>query len=1200
MSVIRLNINGKEVKGNMGQTILDIAKANGIEIPTLCFDERVEIYGSCGLCVVEVEGIPKLLRACATVASDGMVVNTNTNRVIASRRTALELLLSDHVGDCKAPCQLACPGSTDCQGYVGLIANGEFKEALKLIKEQLPLPASIGRVCPHPCEDACRRQLVEEPVSIAYLKAFVADIDLRDKEIFMPEIAPSTGKKVGIIGGGPGGLSAAYFLRAAGHDVTIYDAMPQMGGMLRYGIPQYRLPKSVVDQEVAIIEKMGVKMINNMKVGRDIDFEYIRKNYDAVYISIGAWKSSSLRVKGEDLPGVIGGIDFLRKAALNEPIEIGEKVAVVGGGNTAMDACRTAVRLGAKEVYVLYRRTKDEMPAEDIEIIEAEEEGVIFKFLVSPLEIIEENGRAKKVKLQKMELGEPDASGRRRPIPIEGEVEILDVDLVIGAIGQESSLDGFEILETTRKGTIAADESTFTTNIPGVFAGGDVINQGANIAIKAIGDAKKASGVINSYLEGEVVPYVKPFVVERHHLTSEDYKDREKAYRSPMPHLSAEDRKYNFEEVNLGFDPEAAMKDAMRCLECGCHDVFECKLYNYANQYDVKPEKFEGEVHFREEDDAHPFIVRNSDKCILCGLCVRVCEQVMDNGALGLVHRGFDTIVKPSLELPLSETSCISCGQCVSVCPVGAIQERLQIEKSVPVRTAETKTICSFCSVGCNINLNTRGEMLYKALPEKESVVDDGLLCAKGRFGYDQAYKKTRITKPMIRRNGVLVEVSWEEALRLAAKKLQSLKMSYGGSSVGVAVSDRYTNEEIFIAKKFAKDFLDTDNITSFNRNYGGIADVLGYDASTNTFEELKASDFILLVGSDVIKTHTVAGLKIKDAVSKGAKLVVINDFDSQVDDWATIKIDPSNGLSLMKEILKAIIDLGFTPKNANNFEALKKSLEAVEPSDKAKTIAEMYTKSKKAMIVFDQNYVSVEGARLIADIAVVSGQVGKARRGIIELKPKNNSQGLVDMGINKPNGEIIKAIEDKALRGLMILGEDVEGVDLDNLEFLVVQDLYMTPTAEKADVVLPAVSYAESTGTFTNTERRIQRVKAAIPALSGYQNWEVINEMMYMLGKTDNYKSVNELTEEISKEVAGYTGLNKLAEGAIWPIGKSNVLYVDGFNFQDKKANLVAVEDGHLFAKRETTDFVEKEFEKVLKTTSAFQTEEELVEVEA
>lgn len=1182
MTVIHLNINGKEVQGNAGETILDIAKNNGIEIPTMCYDERVEIYGSCGLCVVEVEGVPKLLRSCATVAGDGMIVSTNTPKVRSSRKTALELLLSDHTGDCHAPCKRACPGETDCQGYVGLIANGEFKEALKLIKDQLPLPACIGRVCPHPCEDACRRQLVEEPISIAYLKSFVADIDLRDKEVFIPEMAPKTGKRIGIIGGGPAGLSAAYFLLASGHEVTIYDMMPQMGGMLRYGIPEYRLPGSVIDEEVAIIERMGAKFVNNIKLGRDIDLEYIRKAYDVVYIAVGAWKSSPLRVKGEDLLGVVGGIDFLRNAALNVPMNIGERVAVIGGGNTAMDACRTAVRLGAKEVYVLYRRTESEMPAEEIEIVEAREEGVIFKFLVAPEEIIEKDGIAVGVKLQKMELGEPDASGRRSPVPT-GEFETLDVDLVIGAIGQQSSLEGFEAVEKTGRGTIAADESTFVTNLEGVFAGGDVINQGANIAIKAIGDAKKASDIINTYLEGVLVPYEKPYVVIRDHIiTAEDFTDREKAYRSPMPHLSASDRRYNFEEVNLGFSPEKAIEDAKRCLECGCHDVFECKLYSYANEYDVTPEIYEGEVHAREDDDGHPFIVRNADKCILCGLCVRVCDQVMDNGALGLVDRGFDTVVKPSLNLPLSETSCISCGQCVSVCPVGAIQERLQIEKSVPVEAIETKTVCSYCSVGCNINLETKGDMLYRAIPMKESTVDNGLLCVKGRFGYDMAHKKTRLSKPLIRKNGELVETTWEEALRLAAKKMQSLKMQHGGSAVGVSISDRYTNEEIYLAKKFAKEFLDTDYITSFNRNYGGIKDVLGYDASTNTFEELKLADYIMLIGSDIMKDHTIAALKVREAVKKGAKLTVINDFNSQVDDWAAKTICPENDVKLLNEIIKAILDLGFAP-NANGIEEFKNSLKDVVPGETAKAIAGEYTSAKKPMIVFDQNYVTSDAARLIADMAVASGQIGKARRGIIQLKPKNNSQGLADMGIDRPSEDLVKAIEDKSLKGLMILGEDITGAKLDNLEFLVVQDMYLTPTAEKADVVLPAVSYAESTGTFTNSERRIQRTNAAIPALSGYKNWEVINEMMFMLGDTDNYKSLEEITEEISKSVSEYSGVHKLESGAYWPLTEGDVLYTKGFNTPDGKANLLAVGEGKLFTERKTTDFVEKEFEKLV-----------------
>jgi NADPH-dependent glutamate synthase beta chain and related oxidoreductases len=674
---LRLNINGMEVCGYDGQTVLDVAKENGIEIPTLCYDERVAIYGACGLCVVEQEGNPKLLRSCATTISEGMVINTNTQKVKESRKTALELLLSDHTGDCRPPCSLACPAGTDCQGYVGMVANGEFKEAVKIVKDIYPLPSSIGRVCPHPCETACRRQMVEEPISIAFIKSFIGDKDLASDKPYMPEVEACTGHNVAVIGGGPAGLTAAYQLRRKGHEVTIYDAMPKMGGMLRYGIPEYRLPKAVLQQEIDLIEGMGVKMLNNIKIGNDVTFSHLTETYDAVLIAVGAWESIKMGVKGEDNANVHGGIDFLRKVSLNEEIVVGQEVAIVGGGNTAMDACRVAVRLGAKKVYCVYRRTKAEMPAEEIEIKEAEEEGVIFKYLTNPTDIVaNEDGSIKFVKLQKMELGEPDASGRRSPVPIEGETEDLQVSAVIMALGQKLDPKGIEGVELTRKGTISADETTFRTNIENVFAVGDATNKGAGIAIAAIGEAQKAANVMDSYLKGAEVAYKKPYLVERKDLTEADFADREKAPRQCMSHISPSARKDNFHEVNNGFTDEEAVAEASRCLECGCHDYFECKLIKYANEADVEPEKYEGESHNRKVDNSHPFIDRNPDKCILCGLCVRVCDEMMGRTALGLVDRGFDSIVKPALDLPLKETDCISCGQCINLCPTGALGEK--------------------------------------------------------------------------------------------------------------------------------------------------------------------------------------------------------------------------------------------------------------------------------------------------------------------------------------------------------------------------------------------------------------------------------------------------------------------------------------------------------------------------------------------
>ena len=590
--MVNLTINGKAVQAPEGSTILEAARLADIYIPTLCYDEAVEVYGACGLCVVEAQGIPKLLRSCSAKVSEGMVVNTESERVVQSRKIAMELLMSAHDGDCVAPCQLNCPAKTDCQGYVGLIANGEYDAAIKLIKNKIPLPASIGRVCPHPCEKACRRKNVEEPINIAQLKAFAADMDLKS-DSYVPECKPASGKTVAVIGGGPAGLTAAYYLTIMGHSVTVYDMMDKMGGMLRYGIPQYRLPKEVLDKEIAIIEKAGVKLVNNVKLGRDFTIKSLKEQNDAVIVAVGAWKSSSMRTPGEDLEGVYGGIDFLRAVIKGNAPEIGEKVAICGGGNTAMDACRTAVRLGAKEVYVIYRRTRNEMPADKLEIDEAEEEGVTYKFLTNPLSFNGENGKLKSVTLQLMELGEPDASGRRKPVPIEGKTEEIELDSVILAIGQKLVAEDVSELTLNNRGNIEADPDFFTTDIEGVFAIGDATNRGASIAIEAIGEADRCARAVDAFLNGQALDTRVPYISKRDESTI-DYSDREQKSRLNPKVLAPEVRNKNFDEVSLGFTEEEAQEEAKRCLECGCREYFKCKLLKVAQRYDIMPERFKG------------------------------------------------------------------------------------------------------------------------------------------------------------------------------------------------------------------------------------------------------------------------------------------------------------------------------------------------------------------------------------------------------------------------------------------------------------------------------------------------------------------------------------------------------------------------------------------------------------------------------
>ncbi len=716
--MIHLTINGKAIEAPEGSTILEAARANGIDIPTLCYDKAVEIYGACGLCVVEAEGIPKLLRSCSAKVSEGMVVNTESDRVVRSRKVAMELLMSAHDGDCIAPCQLNCPARTDCQGYVGLIANGEYDAALKLIKNKIPLPASIGRVCPHPCEKACRRKNVEEPINIAQLKAFAADMDLKSDSYLPLKKAPS-GKKVAIIGGGPAGLTAAYHLSVLGHEVTVYDMMEKMGGMLRYGIPQYRLPKEVLDQEINIIEKTGVKMKNNVKLGKDFTIESLRKEYDAVIVAVGAWKSSSMRTPGEELEGVYGGIDFLRSVIKGAPYDIGERVAVCGGGNTAMDACRTAVRLGAKEVYIIYRRTRNEMPADALEIEEAEEEGVIYKFLTNPLSFNGENGKLSSVTLQIMELGEPDSSGRRRPVPVEGKTEEIPVDSVILAIGQKLVTSDVSELALNDRGNIIADPDFFTTNIEGVFAIGDATNRGASIAIEAIGEADRCTKAVDAYLNGIELETRIPYISKRDESTI-DYSDREKKPRFTPKVLPADVRNKSFDEVSLGFTEEEAKAEASRCLECGCREYYKCKLLNVAQRYEIHPERFKGEMPQKYSHDENAFIERNTAKCILCGLCVRSCREVMDIHAIGLMGRGFKTDISPAFSLPLDQTKCNNCGLCVSLCPTGALTEKSKLSKQVPLDEQYTEEFVEIDGKKSSVMVSRYNGKILRVIPNDE------------------------------------------------------------------------------------------------------------------------------------------------------------------------------------------------------------------------------------------------------------------------------------------------------------------------------------------------------------------------------------------------------------------------------------------------------------------------------------------------
>ena len=403
-------------------------------------------------------------------------------------------------------CQATCPANLDIRSYVGLIADGKYDQSLAKIRESLPFALSIGRVCPHPCETACNRGYVDEPISICTLKRFVADWEMKNDVKAPVEVPDEFHKeKVAIIGAGPAGLSCGYYLAKAGYKSVCFEALPEPGGMFRYGIPEYRLPTPTLMHEINWILSHGVELKCNTRIGKDITFEEIQKEFAAVFVGVGAHKGMKLGIKGEDMEGVVDGVDFLREVNLGNKANAKGKVIVVGGGNVAMDAARVSWREGFEEVYVVYRRTKKEMPASPWEIDAAEHEGIKFQYLVAPVEVVGKNGRMTGMKCIRMQLGEPDASGRRRPVPIEGSEFVIEAETLIPAIGQRPDLSFVPEasgLKITRWDTFAVDQGTFMTNIPGVFSAGDV-ETGPDIAIRACAGGRKAAEGIVQYIEAK-------------------------------------------------------------------------------------------------------------------------------------------------------------------------------------------------------------------------------------------------------------------------------------------------------------------------------------------------------------------------------------------------------------------------------------------------------------------------------------------------------------------------------------------------------------------------------------------------------------------------------------------------------------------------------------------------------------------------
>jgi heterodisulfide reductase subunit A2 len=477
-----------------------------------------------------------------------------------------------------APCRVTCPAHVSAQGFIALTREGKYREALQLFKKDHPFPGVCGRVCHHPCEAACSRKSMDQSLAIQHLHRFLADVDMKNKTPFVPEADAAKSEKVAIIGAGPAGLACAYFLALQGYPVTVFEKLPVLGGMLTVGIPSYRLPRDVIEAEVQTIKALGVQFKTGVEIGKDITVEQLRDDgFKAFFLAIGAHECKMLGIEGEDLEGVYAGVDFLREVNLGNRVRLGDRVAVIGGGNVAMDSVRTAIRTGSKTPFIIYRRSIQEMPADPAEIEECREEGIDIMTLTNPVRIIAENGRVSGIECVKMQLGEPDESGRRRPEPIPGSEFVIEVDTVIPAIGQESDwacLTDECACTLSDWGTVNVDPVTLQTHDPDIFAGGDAVT-GPKTVVEAIAAGKEAAVSVDRFIQGKDLYEGR----ENKWDAVEDVSTEglPQLPRERMPTLDPEVRIHNFNEVQLGFDQAQSRNETERCLSCGiCSECYQC------------------------------------------------------------------------------------------------------------------------------------------------------------------------------------------------------------------------------------------------------------------------------------------------------------------------------------------------------------------------------------------------------------------------------------------------------------------------------------------------------------------------------------------------------------------------------------------------------------------------------------------------
>jgi formate dehydrogenase major subunit len=869
----------------------------------------------------------------------------------------------------------------------------------------------------------------------------------------------------------------------------------------------------------------------------------------------------------EKIEGVKSALDFLRDCELYGAPKLKGKVAVVGAGNSAIDVARTAVRCGAEEVSIIYRRTRAEMPAHHEEVDAAEKEGVKLELLASPQELIAENGKLKGIRCQRMELGEPDAGGRRKPVPIKGAVQDFACDYVFAAIGQDTDLEALSNEPEDQRpaankwSTLEADKSTMTTNVKGVFAGGDVV-LGPSAVIDAIAHGRTAAIAIDRYLTtGKAAGPAPDFESRRDFfgaLPEWAFENVESNKRCAMPEREPSARINDFVQVETGLDEPHMKTEAGRCMECGCRSVFGCDLKRYAGEYGVDIARLSGEVRQHHVDRSHPLIKLDPNKCILCGRCIRTCQDVIGLSVLGFVGRGFATTVRPAMGKSMAESACIACGACVESCPTGALEARLNYGRQGPWKSHKTPSVCTFCSIGCDLDMNVVADGLMWATAPEASTMGRGELCMKGRFGAGLIQGPDRLRKPLVKKNGKLTEVGWDEAMEAAACVLKNAAEAYGPESIGVMAAPRMTVEEALLVRHIAK-ALDANEAGSFGQNRRGgprhdLDEILGDTASTCTLEDIKRADLIIVAGADPSATHPVLGMAIRRALKRGAEMIVVGSSEIDLQRPEDLWLDARRGTAgiLYATILARILEQDPSGSNESqkpDLRALRASVASLTASGgaivsgvnaaKIQTFGEKLASARKVVAVYDLDETlerATDDLKGLAQLLMIAGHIGSQGEGLLLLRSDCNSVGAKLAGIDNP-------LPIEKIRAALVMFENPFGDyraarDLAGVGSLVVVDHFLTETARKADVVLPAATLAESEGTVVSFDGRIVRVRQASLPTAGLTNAEVLAKLASALGHPADSIDPAAMRADLASAMGiNPSDLEKMrSNGDVWP----------------------------------------------------------------